>query len=272
METCTPDIGEPTIINPEYVPPVPGYFTTEENPDYVPAVPAHEEVIANPDYIPAVPGYYTEVPNPDYVPGTEGYYTPAEKLWKWVWTGGPVNQAPESPIVNPRGWNEVGWSNDGKGRNNPDTVIQTGNPGKANYFYYQTIQVWHEGTPAIGEPTILVWTPEVPAVGEPTITVYHEAIPEVGEPTIEVWHPAVPAQGNPTIDNPDYVPGECTTIPDPSTPAQPVTYTAQAVVPATTQTDTLPNTGSNDPISGLVFAGVDAAAGAALMIRRVARR
>lgn len=115
------------------------------------------------------------VASPDYVPATEGYEVVKDKKLKWVWTGGPVEGAPESPLVNPSGWLTVGETNDKKGQENPDVVLDaSGGKGNADWFFYQTQVEWVPGKPAVGEPTKEIKNPDyVPAWTE---VIVHEGV------------------------------------------------------------------------------------------------
>lgn len=125
-----------------------------------------DETISNPNYIPAVDGYSVEVANPDYVPATPAT-TELVGVMKWNWTGGPINHTPAAPGgTDDYGWHQVGITNDSKG--DALDVVHAGN-GKASYFYYE--QVW-EDVPAVpeqGTPTIEIWVDGTPAVGEEVI-------------------------------------------------------------------------------------------------------
>lgn len=123
---------------------------------------------------------YLLIENPDYVAATEGYTLVKDKLLKWTWTGGDSGGTPQSPVENPLGWSQSGETNDKKGRDNPDEVIQTGKSGKSNYFYYQTQTEFVPGVEAVGDPTIEVKNPEyVPAWTEQVVC----TPPVIDEPT-----------------------------------------------------------------------------------------
>lgn len=138
---------------------------------------------------PAVGNPTITIENPDYVPATEGHWVTDAKITKWVWVGGPVEVAPQSPVVDPTGWNNVGPTNDRKGRDNPDVVIQaSGGPGNADWFFYQTTQTWVPGTDAVGDPTIEVVNPDY--VAPWTETIQHEAV---------TCEPTIPEQPDPRV-------------------------------------------------------------------------
>lgn len=154
--------------------------------DEIPAVGTPTIVVANPAYVPATDGVpatgdpLITVPNPAFIPAVDGHWETAPKLLKWVWTGGPTSTAPAASTVDPTGWKQVGDTNDRKGRDNPDTVIEAGG-GYGDWFFYQTQRTWIEGTPAVGEPTMTLPNPDyVPAI---------PGTPASGEPTIEVPNP-----------------------------------------------------------------------------------
>lgn len=155
-ETCTTE----QVPNPEYIPPFEGYWATVENPDYVPAVP--ETTVF------------------------DGYM-------KWNWTGGPLNYVPAAPGgTDDWGWHQVGITNDSKG-GTPDVVHQ-GN-GKASFFYYEIVYTVTPAIPEQGSPTIDIWVEGSPAVGEEFLIEVTCEEPPILNPPVFQW-----VTGEPVID------------------------------------------------------------------------
>lgn len=217
------------------------------------------------------------IENPDYVAEVPAHWDSFKKNIKWTWTGGPEGGAPESPLVNPEGWNLVGETNDIKGRENPDTVIQAGK-GNADYFYYQS-GVWAEGTPAIGEEFIKnpeyvpAWTEQVETCTPPIVICPEGKVPgwldEFGNAQGCVDNnptpPVKPEEPVITPEEPETTPKE-ETPPTPEAPADIVTETIQVVT--TAETPELAVTGGVDGLSAALFGAVLLIAGVGLMMKR----
>lgn len=121
------------------------------------------EQVPNPGYIPPFEGYWATVENPDHVPAVPET-TVFDGYMKWNWTGGPLDYTPAAPGgTDDWGWHQVGITNDSKG-GTPDVVHQ-GN-GKASFFYYESAYTVTPAIPEQGTPTIDIWVEGSPAVGE----------------------------------------------------------------------------------------------------------
>lgn len=230
-----------------------------------------DETISNPDYIPAVDGYSVEILNPDYIPESPEV-TELVGIMKWNWTGGPVSYTPAAPGgTDDWGWHQVGITNDSKG--NALDVVHAGN-GKASYFYYEEVWETTPAVPAQGEPTIEVWVDGTPAVGEETIP-----NPSYVAPYCEVTTPTPPLECPPNkvpgwLDE-DGIPQGCVDNnptplqPKDEIPATPSTE-AEVVVPVG-QPEQLAETGGDLLLPLALAAAALIAGGVALMRKAVAR-
>lgn len=252
MNTCTPAIGDETIANPSYVPATEGHTVTTDNPDYLPATPEVTELTG---------------------------------IMKWNWTGGPIEYTPAAPGGTDNwGWHQVGITNDSKG--DALDVVHAGN-GKASFFYYEGIYTTTPAQAEQGTPTIDLWVEGTPALGEPFIA-NPDFIPAhcTTHPVLECPAGKVPGwldeNGNPQgcVDNNPTPLEPKPEQPTPEQPAQvipeqPDIVTPAAIETATTQPvaqhDELALTGSGDMLGVGLGAVVLLAAGVALM-KRAARR
>lgn len=264
------------------------------------------EQVPNPGYIPPSEGYWAIVENPDYVPAVPET-TVFDGYMKWNWTGGPLGYIPAAPGgTDDWGWHQVGITNDSKG-GTPDVVHQ-GN-GKASFFYYEsvytvtpaipeqgtpTIDIWVEGSPAVGEEFLIEVTCEEPPIlnppvfqwvtGEPVIDCEGMTVTVVSHEEAAGWYwgndgeqylggffptgnetsdvrpataeecPAPPPEENPVIDTPEYKP-------------DPETQTVQDV----SQPEQLAVTGGGLEWAALIVGAVFVAAGLALYLKRPKR-
>ena len=232
-----------------------------------------DEIISNPGYIAEVPGYFVKVENPEYIPAVPEHEV-FIGLMKWNWTGGPIEYTPAPPGgTDDWGWHQVGITQDSKG--SQPGVVHEGN-GKASYFYFEPEYETVAEVPAVGEPMIDVWVEGTPAVGEELIP-NPAYVPEWTEQVETCTSPVVTcpegkfpgwldefgnAQG--CVDDnstPPVKPGEPVT-----TPVQTTVGTVQTVAPA--EPPTLAVTGGAEMFSIALLGAALLIAGASIFMGR----
>ena len=236
-----------------------------------------DEFISNPGYIAEIPGYFVKVENPEYVP-----VVPEHEVFigimKWNWTGGPIAYTPAPPGgTDDWGWHQVGITQDSKG--SQPGVVHKGN-GKASYFYFEQKYETVPEVPAVGEPTIDVWVEGTPAVGGEFIPnpnyvpAWTEQV-ETCTPIVTCPEGKVPgwldefgnAQG--CVDNnptPPVKPEEPATNPEQVTAPSVTTETVQAVT--STEPPTLAVTGEAEMFSITLLGAALLIAGASIFMGR----